>query len=151
MVASTSLKLIGYWSGPTALNWPDPRDFVDPTWDAEERDTVTQYLEEGFVFRAYGGISHCRFCEQPNGALERTDGEWYGRTDWLTTSRSTTYGCHRSSWTTFLLSSTASRTRSEKSSGGAPNVVFGGSNGGLDEAEFVRRSRGPARRRGAGG
>jgi hypothetical protein len=36
-----SLIRLGYWDGPhTASGWPDPRDFVDPEWDADERDDV---------------------------------------------------------------------------------------------------------------
>ncbi|GAB3831962.1 hypothetical protein [Kribbella italica] len=77
MVASAKLKLIGYWGGPSAQDWPNPHEFVDPSWDRDERETVREYLEDGFVLRAFGGISRCRFCDQPNGALERTDGQWY--------------------------------------------------------------------------
>lgn len=28
---SRTLRLVGYWLGPDAPGWPDPRDFVDPT------------------------------------------------------------------------------------------------------------------------
>jgi len=29
------------------------------------------------VFRAFGGVSTCRFCGHQNGALELSDGVWY--------------------------------------------------------------------------
>lgn len=73
----STLRLIGYWAGPTAPDWPDPRDFVDPTWDQGERETIADYLRCGFVFRAFGGVSTCRFCGRQNGALELSDGVWY--------------------------------------------------------------------------
>jgi hypothetical protein len=73
----SALRLIGYWAGPTAPDWPDPRDFVDPTWDRHERDTIADYLRCGFVVRAFGGVSVCRFCGRQNGALELSDGAWY--------------------------------------------------------------------------
>ncbi|MEV6283404.1 hypothetical protein [Kribbella sp. NPDC051770] len=72
-----TLRLIGYWQGPMAQDWPDVHDFVDPDWDAEEREAVGEYLATGVVFRGFGGVSTCRFCGEPNGALELTDGQWY--------------------------------------------------------------------------
>lgn len=60
-----------------AQNWPDVHDFVDPNWDVEEREAVSGYLTAGVVFRGFGGTSTCRFCGEPNGALELTDGQWY--------------------------------------------------------------------------
>jgi hypothetical protein len=73
----SALRLIGYWTGPTAPDWPDPTDFVDPSWDQGERETIADYLRGGFVFRAFGGVSSCRFCGRENGALELSDGVWY--------------------------------------------------------------------------
>jgi hypothetical protein len=72
-----TLRLIGYWAGPTAPDWPDPRDFVDPSWDSHDRETVVDYLTHGFILRAFGGYSTCRFCGKENGALEVSDGTWY--------------------------------------------------------------------------
>jgi hypothetical protein len=68
------LVLIGYWHGRGAEGWPDPADFVDHDWDADERDLVADYLTRGFVVRAYMGYSPCRLCEANNGALELSDG-----------------------------------------------------------------------------
>ena len=75
--ALARLRLIGYWAGPMAPGWPDVREFVDPEWDRDERELVTDYLRSGFVFRGFGGVSMCRFCGCANGALELTDGTWY--------------------------------------------------------------------------
>lgn len=72
-----TLKLIGYWAGPRAPGWPDPQDFVDSSWDREEREDVAAYLTQGFVLRGFGGVSTCRICGVKNGALELTDGTWY--------------------------------------------------------------------------
>jgi hypothetical protein len=70
------LRLIGYWVGPMAPGWPDPRAFVDETWDAGDRDVVIEYLSSGFTVRAFGGVSTCRFCGRDNGAIEVSDGTW---------------------------------------------------------------------------
>lgn len=70
------LVLIGYWAGERAPGWPSPAEFVDPGWDADERDVVADYLRRGFVARSYMGVSPCRICGQPNGALELTDGTY---------------------------------------------------------------------------
>ncbi|MFD7655251.1 hypothetical protein ACFV4N_14870 [Actinosynnema sp. NPDC059797] len=69
-----SLRLIGYWLGPEAPGWPDVRSFVDRSPDAALRDRVVAYLRGGSVFVAAAGTSPCRFCGQPNGSAELTDG-----------------------------------------------------------------------------
>lgn len=72
--SAVSLIRLGYWDGPhTTPGWPDPREFVDPTWDRDERDEVYQYLLQGTVVRAYMGNSTCRFCGERVGSLEFTD------------------------------------------------------------------------------
>jgi hypothetical protein len=68
------VRLIGYWKSDVGDAWPDPRDLVDETWDAREREQVASYLEEGVVAAVMGGPSPCRLCGQPNGAAELTDG-----------------------------------------------------------------------------
>ena len=69
------LILIGYWDGPhTSPGWPDPRDFVDPEWDQDERSEVHYYLAAGTAVRAYVGLSECRFCGERVGSVEYTDG-----------------------------------------------------------------------------
>jgi hypothetical protein len=72
-----SLIRIGYWRpAPSGIpaDWPDPASFVDASWDADLRDMVADYLDCGFVCRAFMGLSPCRLCGQSNGALELTDG-----------------------------------------------------------------------------
>ena len=69
------LILIGYWAGPyTSAGWPDPRDFVDPAWDEDERIDVANYLTHAPECRWFMGLSECRFCGQPNGSAECSDG-----------------------------------------------------------------------------
>jgi hypothetical protein len=38
---------IGRWRREGDLDWPDPADLVDLTWDVNERSMVATYLEEG--------------------------------------------------------------------------------------------------------
>jgi hypothetical protein len=68
------LVLIGYWCSDRTPHWPDPASFVDLSWDPIEREAVTDYLRRGFVARAYMGHSRCRFCDEPVGSLELSDG-----------------------------------------------------------------------------
>lgn len=75
MVRTTRLILIGYWDGPeTRPGWPRAEDFVDPEWNAEDREEVVDYLRRGHVARSFMGESRCRLCAQPNGSLEFSDG-----------------------------------------------------------------------------
>lgn len=68
------LVLMGYWLGPYAPGWPDPRNFVDPSWDVDERDQIVNYLGRGMAVRYYMGKSACRFCGQLVGSGEYSDG-----------------------------------------------------------------------------
>jgi hypothetical protein len=68
------LVRVGYWLGPQAVGWPDPGRFVDPLWDAEERQDVASYLRRGVFARAMMGYSTCRFCGRRNGSVELSDG-----------------------------------------------------------------------------
>jgi hypothetical protein len=65
---------LAYWLGPDAPGWPDVELYVDPVWDADEREVVLTYLRAGFVARAYLGASRCRICAEWVGSLELTDG-----------------------------------------------------------------------------
>lgn len=77
MAPSKRLTLVGYWDGPlTGPGWPTVEDFVDPTWNTEERELVADYLQSGLVARRYMGYSACRFCGRNNGCLEFTDGRF---------------------------------------------------------------------------
>jgi hypothetical protein len=69
------VELIGYWRSALEPGWPDPRDFVDATWDESEREAVATYLRRGgFEPWAQCGVSWCRFCGADNGSSERSDG-----------------------------------------------------------------------------
>jgi hypothetical protein len=68
------LTRIGYWLGDTEKGWPDPRRFVDPSWDEDTRQLVVAHLHRGLVSAAYCGPSRCRFCGIVNGSLELSDG-----------------------------------------------------------------------------
>ena len=68
-----SLRLIGYWRNEQHPELPDPNDFVDLSWDEEERLAVASYLDAGFIPWAAMGFSPCRICGAPNGSFERTD------------------------------------------------------------------------------
>jgi len=61
----------GEWRGAM---WPDPRRFVDPTWNLRERRVVADYLERGTLVVQFRGLSRCRFCGQANGSAEMSDG-----------------------------------------------------------------------------
>ena len=37
------LRAIGYWANDKHPHLPNPNDFVDPSWNANERDTVFAY------------------------------------------------------------------------------------------------------------
>ena len=71
---SARAVLIGYWKGGGERGWPDPRDFVDASWSADERREVAGYLSNGTVVGECLGLSRCRFCGQHNGHREFTDG-----------------------------------------------------------------------------
>lgn len=67
-------KLIGYWRSEQHPECPDPHDLIDDQWDEDERHVVWWYLSSGTTAGAYMGLSPCRLCGKPNGALEYTDG-----------------------------------------------------------------------------
>jgi hypothetical protein len=49
-------------------------DYVDSSWDLEERDVVIDHLRHGTPFRHMMGLSPCRICGEHNGSGEQTDG-----------------------------------------------------------------------------
>ncbi len=73
-----ALALIGYWcaDGDRRSDLPDPRDWVDPEWDEEERGETGAYFSTGTLFRAFAGLSPCRICGKQNGSVEYTDGSY---------------------------------------------------------------------------
>lgn len=68
------LILLGYWSTGPDSRWPRPEAFVDPEWDADERELIVEFLRRGLVARTYMGYSPCRMCGVANGAIELSDG-----------------------------------------------------------------------------
>ena len=72
-------KAIGYWNEDV-----NPRDFVDESWDENQRNTVVSYLEITLGLRhlrrkvlyRWRGSSYCRFCNQRNGSRCYTDGTY---------------------------------------------------------------------------
>lgn len=70
------LRAIGYWRGAwdRYKKLPDPRDYVDLTWDAAERELVASYLEAGKDVVLWKGSSQCRFCGADNGSTCKADG-----------------------------------------------------------------------------
>lgn len=81
---------VGYWRGtgregwgvdkPTIIDYPDcPKveDFIDPTWNKEERNKVVEYLGLGDELHRWCGYSTCRICgKHDNGDACLTDGKW---------------------------------------------------------------------------
>ena len=63
-------RAIGYWrqdhGGEPDL--ADPRDFVDPSWDTDEKARVIAYVKAGQQVEQWRGYSYCRFCGCQNGS-----------------------------------------------------------------------------------
>src|SRR5262245_6467774 len=58
-------------------HWPDPRHFVDTSWEGQARSRVADHLIRGALLVRYRGLSSCRFCGGPNGSKELTDGRYF--------------------------------------------------------------------------
>ena len=48
-----TLIRIGYWRSEHTPEWPDVTDFIDTSWDEDERYTVSAY------FRSATAVWHC--------------------------------------------------------------------------------------------
>ena len=75
------LKRVGFWRSEREPFLPDPKTFVDESWDASERQGVIAYLESSYYMPvAQGGPSWCRFGCSPRptdiGTQDLTDGTW---------------------------------------------------------------------------
>lgn len=78
MVRPAELIVIGYWDDPSSPGrWPKVQDYVDASWDEDDRDFIARYLQTGLVAAAYMGYSTCRVCGRTdNGDLELSDGKF---------------------------------------------------------------------------
>ena len=74
------LKLLGYWQDKDrpSLQYPHPRDFIDPSWKPELRTKLGKYLKAGELCCGSWGSAYCRFEDGPPssemGSGELTDG-----------------------------------------------------------------------------
>lgn len=66
-------KAIGYWSENIK-----PQNFVDESWDTNQRDDVISYLNStrAETLHRWRGYSSCRFCDKRNGSTCLTDGTY---------------------------------------------------------------------------
>jgi hypothetical protein len=69
---STQLA-IGYWKSKDQPTLPDPRDYVDESWDKTERDGVILYLRGSAAMHHWKGPSNCRICGVSNGSRCMSD------------------------------------------------------------------------------
>ena len=78
-------NFIGYWAplpGFCAMKnnfqLPRPQDFVDESWDADERALIVQRLKSGTTFVYWMGYSYCRLCDESGMGTEcfTADGSW---------------------------------------------------------------------------
>lgn len=76
----TTLRSIGFWGNGRYARWPDPRRFVDPSWDPEERAAVIAYVRRGRDWapndEPVGLVEDCKICDRPIGSGEVTDGSY---------------------------------------------------------------------------
>jgi len=77
---SKKLRRVGFWRSEREPSLPDPRAFVDETWDSAEREKVIAYLEASYYAPwMQCGPSWCRLgCPRPGdiGTQDLTDGTW---------------------------------------------------------------------------
>jgi len=55
-----TLRQLGYWKSLQEPHLPDPIDFVDASWDLQERQRVVEYLSRGAVLKQSLESSWCR-------------------------------------------------------------------------------------------
>ena len=62
---------IGYWAASrhpesvrqTYAKLPHPEDFIDPSWDPQEKAMVLDYLYRAAVVESWRGFACCRLCD----------------------------------------------------------------------------------------
>lgn len=66
---------LGYWAAYPKDTLPHPGDFVDASWDPEEREAVAVYLDSHPAIQYWKGYSSCRLCGEIGlGSTDRSDG-----------------------------------------------------------------------------
>lgn len=71
------VQRFGYWRGRHDSDMPDPREFVDESWDPAVRKAVVERLKLGAAYAMWMGYSGCRICGCNNGTMCFTlDGSW---------------------------------------------------------------------------
>jgi len=73
-------QALGYWRSAEGSYHdkrydflPDPRDFVDPSWDPEEKAIVLSYVKNQPDLIQWRGWSSCRICGTHNGSTCQGD------------------------------------------------------------------------------
>ncbi len=59
---TAGMKAIGYWDDGRKLGLPDPKDFIDETWDPRIRRLVALYTATAPALISWRGYSSCRVC-----------------------------------------------------------------------------------------
>lgn len=73
-------RAVGFWQSAPDDDLPHPSEFVDSSWDENERLRVAEALRAlnfpGLVTHTFRGRSRCRICGEPNGASEHFTDEY---------------------------------------------------------------------------
>ena len=71
------LRALGYWRSEDEPELPDPAEFLDASWDPEERAVVSRYLAGGDRAISWRGLSWCRLCELKHNGSHCLSDETY--------------------------------------------------------------------------
>jgi hypothetical protein len=72
------MRDVGFWWSEREPWFPHPRDFIDPSWSAAEREAVVEHLtHRGKRAAQYLGFASCRLCDVTLGTTDQTDGTYY--------------------------------------------------------------------------
>lgn len=78
----SQMQRVGFWWSKDEPDLPNPKAFIDKTWNKNERGKVITYLEESYHVPYFQcGASWCRLCifnKTPSdiGTQDLTDGTW---------------------------------------------------------------------------
>lgn len=73
---ANGLKALGYWKNDHHPDFPDPRDYVDDSWNPIERKAAALYLKAGRTIASWRGWSSCRMCGKKNGSICQGDDKY---------------------------------------------------------------------------